>query len=118
MSEVDALGLLDRQVTSILASMRIIDVSFGKTGVPRWPSVQALRVSGGRTVSLVITPSVLAGKISRFVGNRAVILMMAPVGAERALEPPGTPPIPMIGLSAIAMGSVMLPRNAPPKRPA
>lgn len=47
-SEVDAFTLVDWNVMAILVSVWIIASYFGKTGVPSWLSVQALRLSGGR----------------------------------------------------------------------
>ena len=48
MTDVDAFGLVDWNVIAILVSVWIIASYFGKTGVPSWLSVQALRLSGGR----------------------------------------------------------------------
>ncbi len=45
-SDVDAFGLVDWNVMAILVSVWIIAADFGKTGVPSWLSVQALRLSG------------------------------------------------------------------------
>ncbi|MDZ7812557.1 MAG: hypothetical protein U5L74_05335 [Ideonella sp.] len=56
MSEVDAFGLVDWNVMAILISVWIIASYFGKTGVPSWLSVQALRLSGGRPGLLVDDP--------------------------------------------------------------
>jgi len=47
MSEVDAFGFVDWNVMAILIGVWIIAGYFGKTGVPSWLSVQALRLSGG-----------------------------------------------------------------------
>ena len=57
---------------------------FGKTGIPSWLSVQALRLSGRRPGVLVTILSALAGAISMFVDNVVVILMMAPVALPLA----------------------------------
>ena len=116
-SEVDAFGLVDWDVMAILVSVWIIAAYFGKTGVPSWLSVQALRLSGGRPGLLVIILSVLSGTISMFVDNVVVILMMAPVALPlaRALKLPATPMVLMIGFSANFMGSAMLIGDLPPQ---
>jgi Na+/H+ antiporter NhaD/arsenite permease-like protein len=117
MTETDAFGLVDWNVMAILVSVWTIAAYFGKTGVPSWLSVQALRLSGGRPGLLVITLSVLAGVISMFVDNVVVILMMAPVALPlaRALQLPITPLVLMIGFSANFMGSAMLLGDLPPQ---
>lgn len=117
MSDADAFGLVDWNVMAILVSVWIIASYFGKTGVPSWLSVQALRLSGGRPGLLVIILSVLAGTISMFVDNVVVILMMAPVALPlaRALKLPVTPLVLMIGFSANFMGSAMLLGDLPPQ---
>jgi Na+/H+ antiporter NhaD/arsenite permease-like protein len=117
MSESDAFGLVDWNVMAILVGVWIIAAYFGKTGVPSWLSVQALRLSGGRPGVLVMILSVLAGTISMFVDNVVVILMMAPVALPlaRALSLPVTPLVLMIGFSANFMGSAMLLGDLPPQ---
>ncbi len=117
MTEVDAFGLVDWNVMAILVSVWVIAGYFGKTGVPSWLSVQALRLSGGRPGLLVMILSVLAGVISMFVDNVVVILMMAPVALPlaRALKLPVTPLVLMIGFSANFMGSAMLLGDLPPQ---
>ena len=117
MSDVDAFGLVDWNVMAILVSVWIIASYFGKTGVPSWLSVQALRLSGGRPGMLVMILSMLSGVISMFVDNVVVILMMAPVALPlaRALKLPVTPLVLMIGFSANFMGSAMLLGDLPPQ---
>ena len=117
MTEVDAFGLVDWDVMAILVSVWVIAAYFGKTGVPSWLSVQALRLSGGRPGLLVLILSALAGTISMFVDNVVVILMMAPVALPlaRALKLPVTPLVLMIGFSANFMGSAMLLGDLPPQ---
>jgi Na+/H+ antiporter NhaD/arsenite permease-like protein len=117
MSEVDAFGLVDWNVMAILVGVWIIAAYFGKTGVPSWLSVQALRLSGGRPGVLVMILSALAGTISMFVDNVVVILMMAPVALPlaRALGLAVTPLVLMIGFSANFMGSAMLLGDLPPQ---
>jgi Na+/H+ antiporter NhaD/arsenite permease-like protein len=116
-NEVDAFGLVDWDVMAILVSVWIIAAYFGKTGVPSWLSVQALRLSGGRPGLLVIILAVLSGTISMFVDNVVVILMMAPVALPlaRALKLPVTPMVLMIGFAANFMGSAMLIGDLPPQ---
>ena len=58
MTDVDAFGLVDWNVMAILVSVWIIASYFGRTGIPSWLSVQALRLSGGRPGLLVM---ILAG---------------------------------------------------------
>jgi Na+/H+ antiporter NhaD/arsenite permease-like protein len=117
MSEVDAFGLVDWNVMAILVSVWIIASYFGKTGVPSWLSVQALRLSGGRPGVLVMILAALAGTISMFVDNVVVILMMAPVALPlaRSLALPVTPLVLMIGFAANFMGSAMLLGDLPPQ---
>jgi Na+/H+ antiporter NhaD/arsenite permease-like protein len=117
MTETDAFGLVDWNVMAILVSVWIIAGYFGKTGVPSWLSVQALKLSGGRPGVLVIVLATLAGVISMFVDNVVVILMMAPVALPlaRALKLPVTPLVLMIGFAANFMGSAMLLGDLPPQ---
>ena len=100
MTEVQAFGLVDWNVMAILISVWLIASYFGKTGVPSWLSVQALRLSGGRPGLLVMILSALSGVISMFVDNVVVILMMAPVALPlaRALKLPVTPLVLMLSL--------------------
>jgi Na+/H+ antiporter NhaD/arsenite permease-like protein len=117
MTDVEAFGLVDWNVMAILVSIWVIAGYFGKTGVPSWLSVQALRLSGGRAGLLVIILSALAGIISMFVDNVVVILMMAPVALPlaRALKLPVTPVVLMIGFAANFMGSALLLGDLPPQ---
>jgi Na+/H+ antiporter NhaD/arsenite permease-like protein len=117
MTEVDAFGFVDWNVMAILIGVWIIAGYFGKTGVPSWLSVQALRLSGGRPGLLVMILSMLAGVISMFVDNVVVILMMAPVALPlaRALKLPVTPVVLMIGFSANFMGTALLLGDLPPQ---
>jgi Na+/H+ antiporter NhaD/arsenite permease-like protein len=117
MTETDAFALVDWNVMAILVSVWIIAGYFGKTGVPSWLSVQALKLSGGRPGVLVIVLAALAGVISMFVDNVVVILMMAPVALPlaRALSIPVAPLVLMIGFAANFMGSAMLLGDLPPQ---
>jgi Na+/H+ antiporter NhaD/arsenite permease-like protein len=116
-TDVDAFGLVDWNVMAILVSIWIIAGYFGRTGVPSWLSVQALRLSGGRPGLLVMILSMLSGVISMFVDNVVVILMMAPVALPlaRALRLPVTPVVLMIGFSANFMGTALLLGDLPPQ---
>ncbi|MDL1860937.1 permease [Betaproteobacteria bacterium PRO7] len=117
MTEVEAFQLVDWNVMAILVSIWIIAGYFGKTGVPSWLSVRALRLSGGRPGLLVMILSLLAGVISMFVDNVVVILMMAPVALPlaRAMKLPVTPVVLMIGFSANFMGTALLLGDLPPQ---
>ncbi|MBA2706758.1 MAG: permease, partial [Gemmatimonadaceae bacterium] len=117
MTETDAFNLVDWNVIAILVSIWIIAGYFGKTGVPSWLSVQALKLSGGRPGLLVMILSMLAGVISMFVDNVVTILMMAPVALPlaRALSIPVAPLVLMIGFSANFMGSALLLGDLPPQ---
>ena len=66
---------------------------FGKSGVPEWLSVQALKLSRGHPGLLVVILSMLAGFVSMVVDNVVVILMFAPVAIPivRHLGMPMTP---------------------------
>jgi Na+/H+ antiporter NhaD/arsenite permease-like protein len=117
MTEIDAFKLVDWNVMAILVGIWIIAGYFGKSGVPSWLSVQALKLSGGRPGLLVIILSVLAGVISMFVDNVVTILMMAPVALPlaRALAIPVFPLVLMIGLAANFMGSALIIGDLPPQ---
>jgi Na+/H+ antiporter NhaD/arsenite permease-like protein len=117
MTEIDAFKLVDWNVMAILVGVWIIAGYFGKSGVPSWLSVQALKLSGGRPGLLVMILSVLAGVISMFVDNVVTILMMAPVALPlaRALAIPVFPLVLMIGLAANFMGSALIIGDLPPQ---
>ena len=117
MSEIEAFKLVDWNVMAILVGIWIIAGYFGKSGVPSWLSVQALKLSGGRPALLVMILSMLAGVISMFVDNVVTILMMAPVALPlaRALNIPVMPLVLMIGFSANFMGSALIIGDLPPQ---
>src|SRR5918993_891965 len=117
MSEMDAFKLVDWNVMAILVGIWIIAGYFGKSGVPSWLSVQALKLSGGRPGLLVMILAFLAGIISMFVDNVVTILMMAPVALPlaRALKLPVFPLVLMIGLAANFMGSALIIGDLPPQ---
>ena len=48
MTDTDAFKLVDWNVMAILIGVWIIAGYFGKSGVPSWLSIQALKLSGGR----------------------------------------------------------------------
>jgi Na+/H+ antiporter NhaD/arsenite permease-like protein len=79
MTDAEAFKFVDWNVMAILIGIWIIAGYFGKSGVPSWLSIQALKLSGGRPGLLVIILTFLAGFISMFVDNVVTILMMAPV---------------------------------------
>jgi Na+/H+ antiporter NhaD/arsenite permease-like protein len=117
MSDVDAFAHVDWNVMAILVSIWIIAGYFGKSGVPSWLAVKAMRLSGGRPGLLVMILSMLSGVISMFVDNVVTILMMAPVAIPlaRAMKLPLTPVILMIGFSANFMGTALLIGDLPPQ---
>ncbi|MFA6314023.1 MAG: SLC13 family permease [Sterolibacterium sp.] len=117
MSETDAFKYVDWNVMAILVGIWIIAGYFGKTGVPSWLSIRALKLSGGRPGLLVIILTFLAGFISMFVDNVVTILMMAPVALPlaRALKLPLTPVILMIGFGANFMGTALIIGDLPPQ---
>jgi Na+/H+ antiporter NhaD/arsenite permease-like protein len=117
MSEIDAFKLVDWNVMAILVGIWIIAGYFGKSGVPSWLSLQALKLSGGRPGLLVMILAFLAGVISMFVDNVVTILMMAPVALPlaRALALPVFPLVLMIGLAANFMGSALIIGDLPPQ---
>ncbi|HYC38268.1 MAG TPA: SLC13 family permease [Usitatibacter sp.] len=117
MTEDDAFKIVDWNVMAILISIWTIAGYFGKSGVPEWLSVQALRLSKGNPGMLVVILSALAGFVSMVVDNVVVILMFAPVAIPlaRHLGLPLTPLVLMIGFSANFMGSAMLLGDLPPQ---
>ena len=117
MSEVDAFLSVDWNVMAILVSIWVIAGYFGKTGVPEWLAVQALRLSRGHSGLLVMILSMMAGLLSVVVDNVVVILMLAPVALPiiRHLRLPLTPVILMIGFSANFMGTALLLGDLPPQ---
>ena len=117
MTETDAFTLVDWNVMAILVGIWVMAGYFGKSGVPSWLSVQALRLSGGRPGLLVMILSFLAGVISMFVDNVVTILMMAPVALPlaRALKIRALPLVLMIGFSANFMGTALLLGDLPPQ---
>jgi Na+/H+ antiporter NhaD/arsenite permease-like protein len=117
MSDEDAFKYVDWNVMAILVSIWLIAGYFGKSGVPSWLSVQALKLSGGRPGLLVMILTFLAGVISMFVDNVVTILMMAPVALPlaRAMKIPATPVILMIGFGANFMGTALIIGDLPPQ---
>lgn len=117
MTDEGAFKAVDWNVMAILISIWTIAGYFGKSGVPEWLSVQALKLSRGHPGLLVLILSMLAGFVSMVVDNVVVILMFAPVAIPivRHLGIPMTPVILMIGFSANFMGSAMLLGDLPPQ---
>jgi Na+/H+ antiporter NhaD/arsenite permease-like protein len=117
MTEADAFKYVDWNVMAILLGIWIIAGYFGKSGVPSWLSIQALKLSGGRPGLLVIILTFLSGFISMFVDNVVTILMMAPVALPlaRALKLPIVPVILMIGFGANFMGTALIIGDLPPQ---
>jgi Na+/H+ antiporter NhaD/arsenite permease-like protein len=117
MTETEAFNYVDWNVMAILVGIWIIAGYFGKSGVPSWLSIQALKLSGGKPGLLVIILTFLAGVISMFVDNVVTILMMAPVALPlaRALKLPVVPVILMIGFGANFMGTALIIGDLPPQ---
>jgi Na+/H+ antiporter NhaD/arsenite permease-like protein len=117
MTEADAFKYVDWNVMAILVGIWIIAGYFGKSGVPSWLSIQALKLSGGRPGFLVMILTFLAGFISMFVDNVVTILMMAPVALPlaRAVGLPVVPVILMIGFGANFMGTALIIGDLPPQ---
>ena len=117
MTEIDAFKYVDWNVMAILVGIWIIAGYFGKSGVPSWLSIQALKLSGGRPGFLVLILTFLAGVISMFVDNVVTILMMAPVALPlaRALNLRPVPVILMIGFGANFMATALLIGDLPPQ---
>jgi len=117
MSEDEAFKYVDWNVMAILVSIWLIAGYFGKSGVPSWLSVQALKLSGGRPGYLVMILTFLAGVISMFVDNVVTILMMAPVALPlaRVMKIPAAPMILMIGFGANFMGTALIIGDLPPQ---
>jgi Na+/H+ antiporter NhaD/arsenite permease-like protein len=117
MTDEDAFKYVDWNVMAILVAIWLIAGYFGKSGVPSWLSVQALKLSGGRPGLLVMILTFLAGVISMFVDNVVTILMMAPVALPlaRAMGIPATPVILMIGFGANFMGTALIIGDLPPQ---
>lgn len=117
MTETEAFKYVDWNVMAILIGIWIIAGYFGKSGVPSWLSIQALKLSGGRPGLLVIILTFLAGFISMFVDNVVTILMMAPVALPlcRALKLPAVPVVLMIGFGANFMGTALIIGDLPPQ---
>ena len=116
-TDEDAFGYVDWNVMAILVAVWLIAGYFGRTGVPSWLSLQALRLSGGRPGLLVVILTFLAGVISMFVDNVVTILMMAPVALPlaRAMGIPATPMILMVGFGANFMGTALIIGDLPPQ---
>lgn len=117
MTDTDAFKLVDWNVMAILIGIWIIAGYFGKSGVPSWLSIQALKLSGGRPGLLIIILTFLAGFISMFVDNVVTILMMAPVALPlaRAMKIPAVPVVLMIGFGANFMGTALIIGDLPPQ---
>src|SRR5260370_20230231 len=84
MTDVEAFQLVDWNVMAILIGIWMIAAYFGKTGVPSWLSVQALRLSRGPPGLLVMFLSMLAGVVSMFVGKVVGFLVIGPWGLAPA----------------------------------
>lgn len=117
MDESEAFSFVDWNVIAILFSIWIIASYFGKTGVPQYLAVTALRLSRSNIAIFLTLIAIISGFISMFVDNVVVILMMAPVvfHITRKLKLPSFPFLIMVGLGANFMGTAMLLGDLPPQ---
>ena len=79
MNEKEAFLFVDWNVIAILFGVWIIAAYFGKTGIPQYLAVIALRLSRNNVAIFAVLMGIISGFISMFVDNVVVILMMAPV---------------------------------------
>jgi Na+/H+ antiporter NhaD/arsenite permease-like protein len=117
MTETEAFLYVDWNVMAILVSIWILAGYFGKSGIPEWLALRALRIARGHGGLLVLMLSLMAGLVSMLVDNVVVILMFAPVALPlvRHLGLPLTPVVLMIGFSANFMGTALLLGDLPPQ---
>jgi Na+/H+ antiporter NhaD/arsenite permease-like protein len=117
MDESEAFSFVDWNVIAILFSIWIIASYFGKTGVPQYLAVTALRLSRSNIAIFVTLIGIISGFISMFVDNVVVILMMAPVvfHITRKLKLPSFPFLIMVGLGSNFMGTALLLGDLPPQ---
>lgn len=117
MSESQAFYFVDWNVIAILFGIWIIAIYFGKTGIPQYLAVIALRVSGNNIAIFLALIGFIAGFLSMFVDNVVIILMMAPVvfHITRQMKLPSFPFIIIVGLSANFMGTALLLGDLPPQ---
>lgn len=117
MSESEAFQSVDWNVIAILFSIWIIASYFGKTGIPQYLAVMALRVSRNNIAIFLTLIAIISGFISMFVDNVVVILMMAPVifHITRKIKLGSFPFIIMVGLAANFMGTALLLGDLPPQ---
>jgi len=117
MDESEAFLAVDWNVIAILFSIWIIAAYFGKSGIPEYLAVLALRVSRNNIAIFLTLIAIIAGFISMFVDNVVVILMMAPVvfHVTRRMKLASFPFIMMVGLGANFMGTALLLGDLPPQ---
>jgi len=117
MSESQAFLSVDWNVIAILFGVWIIASYFGKTGIPQYLAVTALRFSRNNIAIFLVLIGILSGFISMFVDNVVVILMMTPVvfHITRKMKLPSFPFVIIVGLAANFMGTALLLGDLPPQ---
>ncbi len=117
MNEREAFMFVDWNVIAILFSIWIIASYFGKTGLPQYFAVMALRLSRNNIAIFLVLIGIISGFISMFVDNVVVILMMAPVvfHITRQMKLGSFPFLIFVGLCANFMGTALLLGDLPPQ---
>ena len=117
MSESQAFYFVDWNIIAILFGIWIIAIYFGKTGVPQYLAVIALRISRNNIAVFLVLIGFIAGFLSMFVDNVVIILMMAPVvfHITKQMKLASFPFLIIVGLSANFMGTALLLGDLPPQ---
>ena len=117
MSESQAFYFVDWNIIAILFGIWIIAIYFGKTGVPQYLAVTALRISRNNIAVFLVLIGFIAGFLSMFVDNVVIILMMAPVvfHITKQMKLASFPFLIIVGLSANFMGTALLLGDLPPQ---
>ncbi len=117
MSESQAFYFVNWNIIAILFGIWIIAIYFGKTGVPQYLAVTALRISRNNIAVFLVLIGFVAGFLSMFVDNVVIILMMAPVvfHITKQMKLASFPFLIIVGLSANFMGTALLLGDLPPQ---
>ena len=117
MSESQAFYFVDWNIIAILFGIWIIAIYFGKTGVPQYLAVIALRISRNNIGVFLVLIGFISGFLSMFVDNVVIILMMAPVvfHITKQMKLASFPFLIIVGLSANFMGTALLLGDLPPQ---
>lgn len=117
MSEVQAFQAVEWNVICILLGIWTIATYFGKTGIPEWLAVRALKYSKSKIALFCTLMGTIAGLLSTLIDNVVVILMMAPVifHITRQAKLSSFPFLIFIGLSANFYGTALLLGDLPPQ---